>query len=187
MNYTRYTLSVIIILFAIILAACGGSVASAPDFTLPDGNGNMVNLVDELGENDQVVLVFYYTYMCPPCMAQLSEIEKDRVKYEEKGAQVIAIAVQREGEARMSAQVSGAKFPILSDSDHVVAEAYGVFDLLPEDDGLSTPSIFVIDQERQIVWKHIASSIFGEDEEPMRPSCGEERVPSQIILENIPG
>lgn len=187
MNYTRYTLSVIIILFAIILAACGGSVASAPDFTLPDGNGNMVNLVDELGENDQVVLVFYYTYMCPPCMAQLSEIEKDRVKYEEKGAQVIAIAVQREGDARMSAQGSGAKFPILSDSDHVVAEAYGVFDLLPEDDGLSTPSIFVIDQERQIVWKHIASSIFDEGEEPMFPSCGEERVPSQIILENIPG
>ena len=38
----------------------------AADFTLPDSNGNMVNLVDELQENEQVVLVFYYGSGCPP-------------------------------------------------------------------------------------------------------------------------
>ena len=31
----------------------------APDFTLPTGDGNMVNLAEELQENQQVVLVFY--------------------------------------------------------------------------------------------------------------------------------
>jgi hypothetical protein len=55
MNKTRYTLPAILILFAALLAACSGNVASAPeiaaDFTLPDGNGNMVSLADELGES----------------------------------------------------------------------------------------------------------------------------------------
>jgi hypothetical protein len=34
----------------------------APDFTLPDSEGNMVNLADELGENQSVILVFYFEY-----------------------------------------------------------------------------------------------------------------------------
>ncbi len=157
------------------------------DFTLPDSNGNMVSLANLLRENEQVVLVFYYTYLCNPCMSQLEAIENDRAKYEEKGAQVIAIAVQSGRQAETSANTSGAQFPILADSDHAFAEAYGVYDLLPEDDGLSTPSVFIINQDRQIVWKHIASSIFEEGEEPSYPSCGGERVPSQTILENLPG
>jgi len=34
----------------------------APDFTLPDGEGNMVSLTDQLQDNQQVVLVFYSDY-----------------------------------------------------------------------------------------------------------------------------
>jgi hypothetical protein len=34
----------------------------APDFTLPDGDGNMVHLADELKDNQAVVLVFYEAY-----------------------------------------------------------------------------------------------------------------------------
>ena len=189
--------SIAVILVLSFLAGCGNADTSdgprtgdiAPDFTLPDTNGNMVSLADELGENEQVVLVFYYTYICTPCMTQLREIENDRAKYEEMGAQVIAIAVQSDISAKTSVQTSRAQFPILADSDHTVAEAYGVYDLLPEDDGLSTPSVFVINKDRQIVWDHIASSIFeeGEDLSHASASCGGERVPSQTILENLPG
>ncbi len=143
----------------------------AADFTLPDKDGNMVNLADELKENKQVVLVFYFGYLCAPCMAQLREIESDRAKYDAKGAQVIAIAVQRERGAEASARASQAQFPILADSDHAVAEAYGV-----EDDGWSTPSVFVINQDRQIVWKEITHITSG---------CGTERIASQTILENL--
>ena len=32
----------------------------APDFTLPDKDGNMVRLADELKDHSSVVLVFYY-------------------------------------------------------------------------------------------------------------------------------
>ncbi len=34
----------------------------APDFTLPDSEGNMVNLVDQLKDNQYIVLVFYSDY-----------------------------------------------------------------------------------------------------------------------------
>lgn len=34
----------------------------APDFTLPDGNGNMVHLADELHDHRMVILVFYHAY-----------------------------------------------------------------------------------------------------------------------------
>ena len=163
------------------------SLKIAPDFTLPDSNGNMVNLADELQQNEQVVLVFYYTYICTPCMSQLRSIEKDYAIYEEKGAQVIAIAVQSGEAAKTTVTVSGAEFPILADSDHVVAEAYGVFDILPEDDGLSTPSVFVIDKEGNVVWNRVATSIYAEGVDPGIPTCGGKRVPSETILENLQG
>ena len=143
----------------------------APEFTLSDGNGNMVNLAEELQENEQVVIVFYIGQACGLCMAQLREIENDRARYEEKGAQVIAIAVQKELEVLTSARVSTAQFPILADSEHAVAEAYGVFD-----GGLSNPSVFIISKDRNIVWSEISHTEGG---------CASERVPSQTILENL--
>jgi peroxiredoxin Q/BCP len=163
------------------------SLEIAPDFTLLDGAGNMIHLSDELQKNEQVVLVFYYTHVCSPCMRQLGDIQRDYAKYEEKGALVIAIAVQSGGSANYSVQASGAEFPILADSDHVVSEAYGVFDTLPEDDGLATPSVFVIDSDNRIVWSQIATSIYEEGEGPGSPSCGGKRVPSETILENLLG
>lgn len=151
----------------------------APDFTLPTGDGNMVNLAEELQDNEQVVLVFYVGNTCTPCMAQLSEIENDRAKYEEKGAQVIAIAVQDEQGAGFSAKVSAAQFPILADPDRIVADSYGVFLLTSPiiDVDVSIPSVFIINKDRQIVWSEI-THIEGR-------GCGSERIPSQTILENL--
>jgi peroxiredoxin Q/BCP len=145
----------------------------ATDFTLPDGDGNMVSLADELQENEQVVVVFYYGSSCLPCMAQLTEIENDHARYEEEGAQVIAIAGQQQNGALHSAQLTDAQFPILADTEHTVADAFGVL----ENGGYSTPSVFIINQDRQIVWSKI-SHIEGS-------GCGKNRVPSQTILDNL--
>jgi peroxiredoxin len=163
------------------------SLKIAPDFSLPDSEGNMVQLADELQNNEQVVLVFYYTYLCTPCMNQLRDIQNDYAEYEEKGAQVFAIAVQSGSGASTSADMTKVEYPILADSDHIVAEAYGVFDVLPEDDGLSTPSVFVIDKEGNVVWNRVANSIYAEGVDPGFPTCGGKRVPSETILENLLG
>ena len=151
----------------------------APDFTLPTGDGNMVNLAEELQGNEQVVIVFYIGQACSICMTQLREIENDRARYEEKGAQVIAIAVQKEVGILTSARVSTAQFPILADSEHAVSEAYGVYGPPPHgvSTGVSTPSVFIINKDRQIVWSEITHIKYG--------GCGLDRVPSETILENL--
>ncbi len=38
------------------------TVEIAPGFTLPDSNGNMVHLADELNDNRMVILVFYHAH-----------------------------------------------------------------------------------------------------------------------------
>ena len=133
------TLGIFVMSVGLFLFGCGSPQLDtgdvAPDFNLPDGNGNTVNLADELQKNEHVVLVFYYSWLCPACMAQLRDIENDRAKYEAAGAQVIAIAVQAKPEAEISATASKAQFPILADGDHAVTEAYGIVD-----DNFSTPS-----------------------------------------------
>ena len=83
--------------------------------------------------------------------------------------------------ASTSAEVSNAQFPILA-GDKAVAEAYGVFVSTSSDFdlgfGQSTPSVFIIDKDNQIVWSEI-THIDGM-------GCGStKRVPSQIILENL--
>jgi len=45
---------------SIAIAPHAGDIA--PDFTLPDSEGNIVNLADELQENQSVILVFYFEY-----------------------------------------------------------------------------------------------------------------------------
>jgi alkyl hydroperoxide reductase subunit AhpC len=87
------------------------------------------------------------------------------------GAQIIALAVQSQDEAQSSVDKTNAQYPILSDSDHAVAEAYGVYNRFS--DSLAAASVFIINQEGRITWHRIA-------EFPTQ------RVNSQTILDNLP-
>ena len=73
--------------------------------------------------------------------------------------------------AQTISQLVHASYPILADSDHAVADAYGVFNLLG--DGLATPSIFVIDQSGLIVWSYISTD-------------ANDRPASAVILSHLP-
>ncbi len=55
----------------------------------------------------------------------------------------------------MMAAAIGARFPILADVEHQVAEIYGVFNRLG--DGLAAPSVFIVDENGRIVWHHIGA------------------------------
>ena len=91
--------------------------------------------------------------------------------FQERNAEVIALAVHSLAGAGHVAQVTEAPFPILADPDHAVAEAYGVYNLLG--DGIATPSVFIIDRSGQIVWSYVGQNAAD------RPSV-------QTILENLP-
>ena len=103
-------------------------------------------------------------------MNQLGGLAEDFTKYEEKGAQVIALAVQSQEEAALTVERTNAPFPVLADSDHLVAEEYGIYNLFASFE--AAPSVFIIDQDGRITWAHIASRV-------------SERVPSETILENL--
>jgi peroxiredoxin len=97
---------------------------------------------------------------------------EDHTKYEEVGAQIIALAVQPQNEALLTVDETNAQFPILADSEHTVASEYGVYHLFFDSE--AAPSVFIINQDGRIVWDDIADAITFD------------RVPSQTILENLP-
>jgi peroxiredoxin Q/BCP len=142
----------------------------APDFILHDGDGNMVHLADELKDNRTVVLVFYYAYTFS--FNQLVGLAEDHTKFEEKGAQIIALAVQSQDEAALSVAITQAQFPILADDEHTVADEYGVYNLWGSSE--AAPSVFIISKDGRIIWDSIARGLT-------------DRVPNETILENMPG
>src|SRR6266516_4852920 len=78
----------------------------ALDFELPDQDGNTVRLSDLRGR--RVVLYFYPKADTPGCTTQACGIRDHRGDYEAAGATVLG-------------------FTLLADSDHAVAERYGVW------------------------------------------------------------
>ena len=69
------------------------------------------------------------------------------------GAEVVAVAVASPEAVDGMCQSAGIEYPVLSDADHQVSEAYGVYNLL--DDGLAAPAVFVIDTDGRVVWSQI--------------------------------
>jgi peroxiredoxin len=118
-----------------------------------------------------VVLVFYHHHTWRPCLNQLVGLEEDRATYEEKGAKIIALAVQSQDAAAKTVEETGAQFPILADSDHAIAEMYGVYNLFSDSEAAA--SVFIINQDGRIVWDDIAT-------------VQTNRVPSETILVNLP-
>ena len=53
---------------------------------------------------------------------------------------------------------TGVQFPILYDPTADVVEKFGVYDLL--NDGLATPSTFIIDKRGVIRWKYVGKNIY---------------------------
>lgn len=93
-------------------------------------------------------------------MRQLGQLEQDRARFTDKGAKIIALAVQNQAGAAQSAATTKAVYPIVADMDHHVAEQYGVFDLLTDvARGKATPAVFVVDPSGHVCWSYIATNI----------------------------
>jgi peroxiredoxin Q/BCP len=97
----------------------------APDFELPDQNGDLVSLSDLRGQT--VVLYFYPRADTPGCTTQACGIRDRRAEYDEAGARVIGISPDEVGDLEKFAGKYGLDFTLLADADHAVAEAYGVW------------------------------------------------------------
>jgi peroxiredoxin len=123
---------------------------SAPDFSLPDTEGNNVSLSDF--KQAPALLVVFMCNHCPfvkHILESFVELAKD---YQQKGVAVVAISSNDvndfpEDSPEMMAQKakeSGFTFPFLYDENQKVAKAY---------QATCTPDFFLYNKERKLVYR----------------------------------
>jgi peroxiredoxin Q/BCP len=96
---------------------------SAPAFSLPDQSGNVVSLAGLRGRN--VLVYFYPKADTPGCTAQACGLRD--VAGAVGGTVILGISPDPPKRLAAFDQKYGLGFPLLSDVDHAVAEAYGVW------------------------------------------------------------
>ena len=97
----------------------------APDFTLPDQDGNPVTLSELRGQ--PVVLYFYPKADTPGCTTQACGIRDHRAEYERAGARVLGVSPDPVSAVKKFADKYNLGFTLLADEDHSVADLFGVW------------------------------------------------------------
>jgi peroxiredoxin Q/BCP len=99
--------------------------AQAPDFALPDQDGNTVSLSERLAQGP-VVLFFYPAAMTPGCTKEACHFRDLSTQFKELGAQRLGISADAVAKQHEFAEQQVLDYPLLSDEDGAVATSYGV-------------------------------------------------------------
>jgi peroxiredoxin Q/BCP len=97
----------------------------APNFTLPDQDGNEVTLSELRGQ--PVVLYFFPKADTPGCTTQACGVRDHRNDYEGTGARVVGVSPDTVAAQRKFAEKYDLDFTLLADENHEVADLYGVW------------------------------------------------------------
>lgn len=148
---------------------------SAPAFTLPNPNGQLISLSDLLLQGP-VVVTFYRGSWCPYCNLQLRAMQSRLADIHALGAQLVAISPQIPDGSLSQDDISNMDFIVLSDQHAKVAAQYGVawevpdfltehmrvdrkLDLEAINNGnsniLPIPATFVIDSDGKVIWRFV--------------------------------
>ncbi len=118
----------------------------APDFTLLDQYGNSHTLSDYKGKT--VFLNFWATW-CPPCRAEMPEIQEIYEEYGENNSDVIILGIAspevgQEGSAEDIAAFlseNNYTYPVVMDTDGIMSYYYGIS---------AYPTTFMIDKDGNV-------------------------------------
>ena len=97
----------------------------APDFTLPDQNGNMHPLSEYKGK--KIILYFYPKDNTPGCTKQACGFAERYPQFIEKGAVVLGISKDSVASHKKFEEKYGLPFTLLSDPELVAIQAYDVW------------------------------------------------------------
>ncbi len=119
----------------------------APDFTLPDQNGELHSLTEYRGK--KVVLYFYPKDMTSGCTSQACSFRDLYPQFLEKGAVVLGVSKDSVASHKRFEETHGLPFTLLSDPELSVITAYDI--LKPAKDGKPSKSLirttYLIDEE----------------------------------------
>jgi len=99
--------------------------AKAPAFSAPDQSGKTVSLSDLKGK--KVVLYFYPKDDTPGCTTEACSFRDEHAAFKKKGVVVLGMSPDSAKSHLKFAEKFSLPFPLLSDEDHKIAEAYGVW------------------------------------------------------------
>ena len=97
----------------------------APDFSLPDQNGEPRRLSDYRGQ--KVILYFYPKDMTSGCSKQACAFGELYPQFREKGAVVLGVSKDSVASHKRFEEKYGLPFPLLSDPELRVIQAYDVW------------------------------------------------------------
>lgn len=97
----------------------------APDFTLPDAEGNLISLSNLRGQ--RVVLYFYPRDNTPGCTKEACGFRDAYAEYQARGIHILGVSADDARSHQKFAQKFRLPFPLLVDEGAKVATAYGVF------------------------------------------------------------
>ena len=97
----------------------------APDFNLPDQNGNMHSLSEYKGK--KLILYFYPKDSTPGCTKQACGFSERYPLFVEKGVEIIGISKDSVDSHKKFEEKNGLGFTILSDTELAAINAYDVW------------------------------------------------------------
>jgi len=123
----------------------------APTFALSDQHGSTVRLEDFRGR--KLLVYFYPEADTPGCTTQSCDVRDHRQEFDELGVDVVGVSPDTPDAQLACDRKFGLGFPLLADTDHAIAEAWGTWDE-KESDGERYMGIvrssFLIDEEGRI-------------------------------------
>ena len=97
----------------------------APPFTLSDADGKQVSLADYAGR--KVVVYFYPAASTPGCTKEACDFRDSLASLNSAGITVLGVSPDQPAKLARFRDKEGLTFPLLSDPDHAVLEAYGAW------------------------------------------------------------
>jgi peroxiredoxin len=127
----------------------------APDFALPDQDGNIVKLEALRGQT--TVLAFYPLDFSPVCTDQLNIYQEVLADLEAEGAKLYGVSVDSAYAHKAFQRELGITIPLLSDfhPKGEVSRAYGAYS---EDYGSSLRALVMIGPDLVVRWSHVSPS-----------------------------
>jgi len=119
---------------------------AAPDFEGPTSDGNRVGLKDFIGKKN-VVLYFYPKDDTPGCTKEACSFRDNLQSLKRKEAEVVGVSLDSVESHKKFSEKYHLPFPLISDKEKRIANAYGVL----KETGTSTNRVtFLIDKKGRV-------------------------------------